>query len=156
MKWRWKASYHTEFLWELSEIMTLKWLVNYEVFCSQEGMLLSQGGVQTCEDHPHPETHFWGVIKLGCCLRSFSLENLYLARQWLGEKVRPMCTSVGEQSPWSHCSFFPFYPNLWHHFPCWLSLMDFSSWFHLLKRLGKNSIIVCSKTRVSRIGFIYS
>lgn len=32
---------------------------------------------------------FWDVIKLGCCLRSSSLESPYLARQWLREEVRP-------------------------------------------------------------------
>lgn len=34
--------------------------------------------------------------------------------------------------------------------------MDISSWFHLIKRLGKSNVIICPKTKVSRIGFIYS
>lgn len=141
----------------------IKWDNDIEVTCGRWSVLQMSGRNITeprrTADLWRPSSiwdPFWGVIELGCCLKSSSLENPYLTRQWLREEVHLTCISAGEQSPWSYCSFFPLYPNLWHHFPCWLSLMDFSSWFHLIKRLGKSRVIICSKTRVGRIGFINS
>lgn len=128
--------------WELSEIMTLKRLVNYEVFCKcQEGILLSQGGVQTCEDHFHPETHSLNTIKLICYLRSLSLENLSLF--WAIPLISLLYFFSSTQA---YDIIFLADCHWW----------TFNYGFIWIKRLGNSNIIICSKSGVSRIGFTYS